>query len=111
MTVDYKFIGQELKLARKNLGLSQEELAFKCNLTREYISLIENGKKHPSLEILISITENLNLTFYDFFMPKHKNSYYDIRLIKILNNSEDLEKELFLKIIYLIKDTIGNFKM
>ena len=111
MFVDYKLIGEKLKNARKSVGLSQEELAFRANLTREYISQIENGKKHPSLEILFILQGVLNVPFYELFSNKQMNNYYDLKLMNIFNNSEDLEKELFLKIIYLIKDTIDNFKM
>lgn len=62
MFVDYKLIGEKLKNARKSVGLSQEELAFRANLTREYISQIENGKKHPSLEILFILQGVLNVS-------------------------------------------------
>lgn len=38
---------EELKELRKNLGISQKELANKCNLTQSTISRIENGKEDP----------------------------------------------------------------
>ena len=72
MFVDYKLIGEKLKNARKSVGLSQEELAFRANLTREYISQIENGKKHPSLEILFILQGVLNVS--DFTIYSINNS-------------------------------------
>lgn len=44
-----KEFGQRVKSARLSLGLSQEELAFECDLDRTYISSIERGKRNLSL--------------------------------------------------------------
>ena len=51
-----------LKYNRHKVGLSQEELAYKCNLDRTYISLLERGKRNPTLNVLFSISYSLNLT-------------------------------------------------
>ena len=105
MIINYKNIGIKLKQARKNMGLSQEELAYRCNLTREYISYIENGRKKPSLEVFLILSKNLMISVENFIADKHQNNMYDLRLINIIKNSKDEEKELYLKIIHLIKRT------
>ena len=46
-----------LKLARKTKGLSQEELAIKLNVVRQTISKWEQGLSVPDAEMLISISE------------------------------------------------------
>ena len=46
-----------LKLARKAKGLSQEELAIKLNVVRQTISKWEQGLSVPDVEMLISISE------------------------------------------------------
>ena len=46
-----------LKLARKAKGLSQEELAIKLNVVRQTISRWEQGLSVPDAEMLISISE------------------------------------------------------
>ncbi len=46
-----------LKLARKAKGLSQEELAIKLNVVRQTISKWEQGLSVPDAEMLISISE------------------------------------------------------
>ncbi|TFF99474.1 MAG: helix-turn-helix domain-containing protein [Promethearchaeota archaeon] len=38
---------EEIKVLRKNLNISQEELAVQCNLTQSTVSRIENGKEDP----------------------------------------------------------------
>ena len=46
-----------LKLARKTKGLSQEELAIKLNVVRQTISKWEQGLSVPDAKMLISISE------------------------------------------------------
>jgi len=46
-----------LKILRKNKGLSQEELSIKLNVVRQTISKWEQGLSVPDAEMLISISE------------------------------------------------------
>ncbi len=46
-----------LKLARKAKGLSQEELAIKLNVVRQTISKWKQGLSVPDAKMLISISE------------------------------------------------------
>jgi transcriptional regulator with XRE-family HTH domain len=48
-------VGEELRKARLAAGLTQEKLAFECGLDRTYISMLENGKKIPTLTALFKI--------------------------------------------------------
>jgi len=49
-------LGTKLRIERENLGLTQEDLANAVGLSSEFISLLELGKRKPSLESLKSIT-------------------------------------------------------
>lgn len=46
-----------LKILRKNKGLSQEELSIKLNVVRQTISKWESGLSVPDAEMLITISE------------------------------------------------------
>ena len=46
---------------RKNEGLSQTEFADKLSLTKNYISLIENGNRVPSDRTISDICEKFNV--------------------------------------------------
>lgn len=48
---------ENLKILRKNKGLSQEELSVKLNVVRQTISKWEQGLSVPDAEMLISISE------------------------------------------------------
>lgn len=50
-----------LKNNRLKCGLSQEELAYRCELDRTYISLLEREKRKPTLNVIFKICENLNI--------------------------------------------------
>ena len=54
-------IGSIIKAERKKRGLSQNQLAARCSITVTYLSLIENDKKEPTVSLLRTIAENLNL--------------------------------------------------
>lgn len=41
-----------VKAMREQAGLSQKELASRCGISRVFVTLIENGKRLPSLEVV-----------------------------------------------------------
>ena len=53
--------GQVVRKRRQSKGVSQEELADRCNLHRTYISEIERGLKTVSLLSLLRIAEALDI--------------------------------------------------
>ncbi len=53
--IDYKLLGQRLKLKRKEKGFTQEQLAEKLNYTTGYISQIERGITKINLDTLADI--------------------------------------------------------
>ena len=62
MKLDYKKIGKRITLYRRARRMSQAKLAEAIFCSPSYISHIERGVKTPSLEILINITEVLQVT-------------------------------------------------
>jgi transcriptional regulator with XRE-family HTH domain len=52
--------GEELRELRQQQGFSQENLALECELDRTFISLLERGKRQPTLETLFKLAEALN---------------------------------------------------
>ena len=56
----------EIKARRLELGYTQEDLAGHCDLDRPYISLIEVGRKQPTLSVLHRLAGGLDFTFGEF---------------------------------------------
>ena len=54
-------VGLNLKRFRQELGLSQEEFAFKAGLHRTYISGIERGVRNPTILVLETIAAALGV--------------------------------------------------
>jgi DNA-binding XRE family transcriptional regulator len=61
-------IGKNLKLFRTNLSMTQVELADMVGVTYNYISMIENGKRLPSLELLEKLAEALDVHITRLFV-------------------------------------------
>ena len=55
-------MGEELRKAREKAGLTQEELAFDAHIHRTYVSLLERGKKSPTIDVLFRLCDALGIT-------------------------------------------------
>jgi transcriptional regulator with XRE-family HTH domain len=55
-----------LKQRRNELLLTQEDLSVRCAVDRPYLTLIESGRKQPSLSVLYKLAKGLDLSFGDF---------------------------------------------
>ena len=61
----------KLKIARVEKGLSQQELADRCEVTRQTIGLVEKGKYNPTLNLCIRIAQTLDKTLNDLFWDEN----------------------------------------
>ena len=60
-------IGKKLKDLRLQKNLTQEELGERTDLTKGYISQLENNLSSPSMETFFDVLEVLGTTPKDFF--------------------------------------------
>lgn len=51
-----------LKNVRKKLNLNQQKVAFDLNISREALSHYENGKRQPSLDLLLKMSDYFNVS-------------------------------------------------
>ena len=65
MELNYSFANTLRKLRTEKM-LSQEELAFKANLHRTYISQLERGLKSPTLNTLYVLANVLDVSLEEF---------------------------------------------
>ena len=60
-------IGKKIRYRRKELKITQEGLAFMTNLSRQYISDIEKGRKSMTISTLEKIKIALKVKYNYFF--------------------------------------------
>ena len=70
-------IGLKIQALRKNKGITQEELAEKCNVSWRTISNLERGQVIPSLQLICDIAE-----------------HFDVSIDKLLNNKITVKKPM-----------------
>lgn len=58
-------LGRNIFTKRKSLGLSQNELAEKLDISREHLAKIETAKRTVSLDLLIEISDALGVKVRD----------------------------------------------
>jgi transcriptional regulator with XRE-family HTH domain len=46
---------------RNSRNMSQDEFSRKCGFSRQYISLVESGKRTPSIDFLFNISESFGI--------------------------------------------------
>lgn len=56
-----------VKMARVQMDLTQQQLAEKVGITRQTISLIEKGKYNPTLKLCLSICDVVNKSLDELF--------------------------------------------
>jgi transcriptional regulator with XRE-family HTH domain len=64
--INYRF-GKAIRRRRRELDLSQEQLAERAELHRTYISSIERGRMNPSLENVEKLTNALGISISALF--------------------------------------------
>ena len=62
MSLDYRQIGARIAQRRRSLGLTQAQVAERCEISDQYLSNIERAVSIPSLEVFMRICEVLDAT-------------------------------------------------
>jgi transcriptional regulator with XRE-family HTH domain len=60
--VELEKLGNILRQRRELLGLTQVELAIKCQVDRNYIGMLERGERNPSYLSLLKVVRGLDIT-------------------------------------------------
>ena len=104
MEINNICLGKRIRAQRKNLGLTIEELAEKCNKSESFIGNIERGDDIPSLATLLIIANALSVNFdyllqdtLDFSINKINPNHYYHREIsnEVENMTLDQQKAIY----------------
>lgn len=67
-------IGNQLKLARTAVNLTQGELADLAGVTRQTIGLIEAGRYNPSLKLCLLLARHTRMPLGDLFWEEEQRN-------------------------------------
>ena len=110
MIANYRLIGRQIALYRHRAGLTQEELAERCELSMSYINRVENGHKRASLDVLITIADILETTVDNLLsgnQPKNSRDCYD-DMADLFSDCSCSERRLIYSVASAVKGVLHN---
>ena len=108
---DKDFIAQQIRFHRKKMGLTQEELAEKVELSVQHISRIETGYYIPSLKTFFMLASVLNLDLKAFgYMLEVSTNPRKNKIIKNVANATDAELIFYENLMQAVTDSLAKIK-
>lgn len=96
-------LSNNLKIIRKQKGLSQFELAEKANVSEQTINSIESKRLWPSDKTLSKITNALEIDIFKLFFPEKDSG------ISIKDLDPSLRLSVVQSIINLVEQTLHEY--
>ena len=90
-----QYIGKRIRKYRKDMKLTQDELAKKLNTSKGTISNYETGYRSPRQDDLFLLAEVLNINIDDLFPPREDNKIdtYNIPVVSKISAGEPIHAE------------------
>jgi CheY-like chemotaxis protein len=84
-------LGAAIKAERSALGISQEELAYRADLHRTYVSDVERGVRNPSLESVEKLAHALELSVPMLFQRTTDGTKQLVEILLVEDNPRDVQ--------------------
>ena len=84
-------IGFKIKNARRKASISQADLSAKLGISSSYLNLIESGKRNVNVDLLLKVSDVLNIELKDLSKKEDANLYHDALDLLGDNIFEDLD--------------------
>lgn len=100
-----KELGLRIRTLRKRNGLTQEEMAEKCDLHWTYIGGLERGERNPTLTTMQRVAAGLNVGLHQLIdarsFPKGKSEEEskEARLLRLIRKKGPENVDLATKVI------------
>ena len=104
--MQYRYVGENVRRARLNKGLTIEQLAELIDVTDSYLGVAERGTSGFSVEVIIRIATVLDITTDSLLMenaPSYKPSSKLDTLVTLLSQCPDNEVEYITEFVKLSK--------
>jgi len=108
MNIDYKLIGERIKKARKERGMTQDNIAERLNVSVGYVSQVERGITKISLDLLGAISGILERNIADFISDSavHSSSYMEAELLYEIQKLDQNKRKFLLQTIRLMNEVL-----
>ena len=74
MNLDYVFMGKQIRHFRRTKGMSQTALAAALGISAAHVGHIERGTRHASLETVVAISKQLEVSLDALVFPNRANN-------------------------------------
>lgn len=98
--VDTTDLTDRMKKRRKELGITQVEIARALAVTPQHISAIEQGKRVPSLRFIVGLAEQLGI-ITDYLLAGREHLAPDT--VSVIRADQELPAELREALVTIIK--------
>lgn len=112
MSLNLQLLGSNIKKERKQKKISQEDLAFDIGISRNYLSLIETGKREVTLTFLVGIANKLDCTIDSLLIgfQEHDNKECSKEFEELLCDCTPTEKRLILDLCKNAKQSLISYR-
>jgi len=108
--MDLSLLGNRIRSARKECGLTQKELASQAGLSVKTIQDIENGRKSPSYKTLLRLMSRLGVSPDTAFLVKEPTSTEGIQFfLEDFQSCDPKSQDILLKTLCFLAEQLRNF--
>lgn len=101
-----QWVGSRIQTERMRHGMTQETLAEAIGVSRNYISMLETGRKAARLETYCRIAGVFGIFLYELFLVKESFDEQE-QLLAMLCNCSPTEKHALFEIIRAVRAQIA----
>lgn len=106
--MNYKLLGDQIRLARKQKGYTLEQLAEQLDVSTTFIGQIERARGIPSLETFVKIANALEISadrlLFGYLNENASSDYFSSKVLELTETLTSREKELLLKNIEIFME-------
>ena len=112
MQINYILLGQRIRAIRKKKGITQMELAERIDRSPAYMSYVETAYKFCSLDTLVRVANELNVSTDDLLIDSLTNTIKvsNHEFAAILSDCSDYEMRVLLDIVNATKQAMREYK-
>lgn len=106
--MDYKKLGQRIRIARKAMNLSQEQLSGEIEYSVPHISHVENARTTLSIDFLVKTSNALHVSADQLLCDslEYADKVYEGEILKALEDCDARELKIITRAVMDIKNNL-----